>query len=364
VPLQKEFNLTEFWVTTIPLLGYILMGVGAVPAGIITDRYGARPVLLTFFIFVGISCCAAALASSVWALVGALTLLGATASLYHPTGLAFISHGVEKRGHALGIHGVAGSIGLGGGAMGLWMASMGSWRAAYWLVAIMAFACAIGFFFLHIDVPRGGVKRSKSEQMPPDQRAKIIKLMILLYAATMLSGFNYRSLMTALPTYLTAESSGVYTGTGNAHLVLIVFLIGGFGQYMSGRAADNINPVRLYLGLIAFSVPLALVLAFSAGVGHFAAIAAMALALVHFSTQPAENILIAKYSPAHLRSTSYGLKFLVTFGLGALGAPCVGFMWRQTGTLAWTFVLFGAIAVLVTIVILALAKTESQVDRA
>lgn len=363
VPLKEEFELTKFWVTTIPLLGYILMGVGAVPAGLITDRYGARPVLLVFFIMTGVSSAAAAMAPNVWALVAALTALGATASLYHPTGLAFISHGVEKRGHALGIHGVAGSLGLGGGAIGLWMASMGSWRAAYWLIALVAFASAVAFYVLHADVPPSETAHSKQDRMTPAHRSKIIKIMILLYAATMLSGFNYRSLMTALPTYLTAESSGAYLGAGKAHLVLLVFLIGGIGQYVSGRVADHISPVRLYLALIAISVPLALLLALSAGVGYFGASTAMALALFHFSTQPAENILIAKYSPPRLRSTSYGLKFLVTFGIGALGAPCVGFLWNETGTLAWTFVVFAAVAVIVTAIVLVLARTEAKVAR-
>jgi predicted MFS family arabinose efflux permease len=243
------------------------------------------------------------------------------------------------------------------------MASLGSWRAAYWLIAAVAFASAAAFYFLHIDVPRVEKRRTDEGHPTPDHRARVIKLMLLLYAATMLSGFNYRSLMTALPTYLTAESAGVYSGTGKAHIVAIVFLIGGFGQYVSGRAADTVSPVRLYLGLIAFSVPLALLLALTGGLGQFAALTAMALALIHFSTQPAENILIASYSPAHIRSTSYGLKFLVTFGLGALGAPCVGFMWTKTGTLAWTFVVFAAVAVIVTTIILAIARTEATVTQ-
>ena len=185
-------------------------------------------------------------------------------------------------------------------------------------------------------------------------------LLALLYLAMMLSGFNYRALMTALPTYLTAEASGVYLGTGTGVAVLAVFLVGGAGQFFGGRWADRGHAIGLYVSLVALSVPLALLLAWSAGVGPFAVLTAMALATVHFSTQPIENLLIARHTPARLRSTSYGFKFLVTFGVGALGAPVVGLLWRQTGTLAWSFVLFAGVGVVVTGIVLMLVRRMAQ----
>ncbi|MHC4697346.1 MAG: MFS transporter, partial [Planctomycetota bacterium] len=360
VPLQREFDLTEFWVTALPLLGYMLMGVGAVPAGLIADRWGARPVLAVYFWLTGLACAVAALAPNAWIFAGALTVLGAAVSLYHPTGLALISHGVERRGLALGIHGIAGSLGLAGSAFGLLMASVGSWRTAYWIIAGAAIACAIVFQFFPIHdgwTTRTPTRLETSARVPGRGSTKFL---VLLYLAMALSGLNYRSLMTALPTYLTAESSGVYTGVGSGGIVLMVFLFGGLGQYLSGRLADWVNPIRLYVALVVASVPLAVLFALSAGVGAMGAAAAMALALVHFGTQPAENVLIAEHTPARARSTSYGIKFLVTFGLGALGAPAVGFLWRTTGTLAWTFVLFAAVAVVVAGVILLLANAFAQ----
>jgi hypothetical protein len=104
------------------------------------------------------------------------------------------------------------------------------------------------------------------------------------------------------------------------------------------------------------SIPLALLLAASGGVGGMAAGISMGLAFVHFGTQPAENLLIARMTPSSVRSTSYGVKFLVTFSIGALGAPVVGVLWKNTGTLAWTFVLFAAVAIIVTGIVLALTQ--------
>ncbi len=365
VPLQREFDLTEFWVTVLPLSGYVLMGVGAVPAGLMADRWGARPVLGVYFFLTGLGCAAAALAPNAWVFAGALTVLGAAVSLYHPTGLALISHGVEKRGLALGIHGIGGSLGLAGSSFGLLMASAGSWRAAYWILSGVAMVCAVVFSLLRIDDGRGEAPtaraRARASGVAPGRG--LVSLLVLLYLAMMLSGFNYRSLMTALPTYLTAESSGVYVGVGSSGVVFAVFLFGGLGQYLAGRFADHTSPLRLYVGCVVASVPLALLLALSAGVGNIAAATAMALAVVHFGTQPAENVLLAEYTPARVLSTSYGIKFLVTFGLGALGAPAAGLLWKTTGTLAWTFVVFAAVAVLVAGLIFLLAKEVARHER-
>jgi MFS family permease len=356
IPLKREFDLSAFWVTMLPLVGYILMGLGALPAGLAVDRWGTRRVLGAYFLLTGVACGMAATAPNAWVFAGALSLLGAAVSLYHPTGLTLISHGVRRCGLALGIHGIAGSLGLAGSSFGLLVASMGSWRIAYWIICGVAFVLAAAFWVLAVSTEQASHESKGGAGSTWKLPSEVFKLLVLLYVAMALSGFNYRSLMTALPTYLTAASSGVYAGVGSSGIVFAVFLFGGLGQFLSGRFADRFSPVSLYVFLVTVSVPLALLLAFSAGIGRFGAGTAMALALFHFGTQPVENLLIARHTPSSLRGMSYGLKFLVTFGLGALGAPVVGYFWERTGTLAWTFVIFAGVAVVVASVILRLAR--------
>jgi len=293
-------------------------------------------------------------------MAAALTCLGAAVSLYHPAGLALISQGIRRSGRALGIHGIAGSIGLAGGWFGMQMAILGSWRAAYGITSAIALVMAVLVALLCPVIPRGTVSTVNSanqqRQAPSAESAQSASrgLMILLYAAMMLSGFNYRTLMTALPTYLTANSPGNYSLGAGDWIVLLVFVAGGISQYATGRIADVRQPMRLYRFLIAASVPCALLLALSGGVGHVALIFAVLLALVHFGTQPIENLLIARHTPQRLRGTSYGIKFVLTFGLGALAVPLVGRLWEVTGTLAYSFVTFAAVALLVTVLVVRL----------
>ncbi len=349
-PLRLEFGLSRFWITNLPFIGFVLMGVGAVPAGLLADRFGPRRILTVYFAATFLACSAAALAKGPLTLTLSLTLLGASVSLYHPSGLSMISQGIRSRGKALGIHGMAGCIGLVGSSIGLWAVAMGSWRFAYWTLAIIAaVGCAATRIVTAKPIAEYHTQKSTSANVQsPVVQTGIPAILILLYVAMMLGGFNYRTLTTALPTYLMSGSAGSYKQAGS--LIFFVFASGGIGQLLVGRLADRKSPLTLYVSLVATTVPLALMLALTGGGGRIAVPCAMALAFVSLGVQPVENLLIAQYTAAKRRSLSYGLKFLLTFGVGALGAPAVGAIWEHFD-LRWAFVLIAAIAIICTLLV-------------
>ncbi len=352
-PLRAEFGLTGFQVSALPVIGYVLMGVGALPAGYFTDRWGPKPMLVTYFISTALACVFAALATSAFTFAVALTLLGAAVSLYHPTGLAMISHGLEKRGQAMGVHGIAGSIGLCGGAFAMFLAELWNWRVGYWVMGGVSILSLVVMLCLPIELQEDTGDAVEPNAPSTEPRKPPLRLLVFLFVPMMLSGINYRAVMTALPTYL---AGGDDNSTLTKLLLFLVFIAGGASQFIMGRRADRSHPSKLYAALIAISVPLALILAWTGGGSLIAIAVAVALAVVHFGTQPVENLLIAEHTPRSLRSVSYGLKFTLTFGLGPVAVPLVGYMWDATGTLAWTFVLFAAIAVVVAVMIMQLVK--------
>lgn len=351
--LQAEFDLTGLQVTSLPVIGYVLMGAGALPAGYFTDRFGPKPMLTVYFASTALSCVAAALAPNAIAFAVALIFVGAAVSLYHPTGLAMISHGFEKRGQAMGIHGIAGSFGLCGGAIAGLLANLWNWRLAYWVMAAVAMASLVVLLIMPIALRDDPRKDAKVEQSAAEPRRAPKLLLVLLFVPMMLTGINYRAIMTALPTYLSGDGGDSML---KSTLVILVFLAGGASQFLMGRHADRTHPSKLYANMMAASIPLALILAWSGGGSYFAIGAALALAIVHFGTQPIENLLIAEHTPPSLRSMSYGLKFTLTFGIGPVAVPLVGYLWDVTGTLAWTFVFFAGVALIVAILIMQLVK--------
>jgi MFS family permease len=335
--LMAEFDLSKDHVTLLGLCGFVLFGVGAVPTGIASDRWGARRVLILYFFWLAAAATLVALATSPWTLAAALTFLGAALSLYHPAALAMLTHGCRHRGHAMGINGVAGNVGVAGGpALGILCASYGHWRLAYVLVAGLSLLSGLAMLMFPID-ETPVTPATQDDAPPPVQR--VAPGLWLLFAAMLLGGLNYRSLMTALPTYLSETGSLVPASM----LTFAVLMVGGIGQYAGGHFADRTRVTLLYVGLITFTLLPALVLAHSAAV---AVPAAMFLAIGMFAQQPIENIILAQTTPARRRSTFFGLKFILTFGVGAVGTQLVGIIWQETGSLGPVFDVFALNALL------------------
>ncbi len=76
-------------------------------------------------------------------------------------------------------------------------------------------------------------------------------------------------------------------------------------------------------------------------------VACMIMAIFLFGLQPAENSSLADATSRGRRGLSYGTKFAMTFGIGALGAPLVGFLWEEFNDLGSVFfVIAGSAAVM------------------
>src|SRR5436305_1478893 len=134
--VMREFGLRPDHAADLALLGYVLLGVGAIPMGAWADAWGPTRVMQLYFLLMAVTAVGVAFSQETWHLVVTLTALGLAASIYHPAALTMISLGVTRRGRAMGINGVAGSVGQ---ALGPWlgkeMADLGHWRAAYLILA-------------------------------------------------------------------------------------------------------------------------------------------------------------------------------------------------------------------------------------
>ena len=207
---DTELDLTIDQATLLPVPGLVLYGMGALPTGIFTDRFGSRKALSIYFLAVMVACLAIYFAGNARELCLGLTLLGAAISIYHPASLAMLSLGCAKRGRAMGINGVAGSLGVAIGlALGLLVITRYSWRATYLIIAglaLLGFFCSLAMQF-KLTVVEPSPKKSHSSYGEP------LVLLPLLFVAMLVGGFNYRCLTTVLPAYLSGtgetESGGI-----------------------------------------------------------------------------------------------------------------------------------------------------------
>jgi len=338
----SAFGVTEAALGTLVGAGYVLFGVGALPGGVLADRYGARRLIAACLVGMGGSFVALGLAPGLWAIGAALVLWGAAASVYHPAALALISTGVRRRGRGLAWHGIAGNVGIAGGPLATALLLLAfDWQTVALLLALPAFGAAVMAGRASFD-ETAAVEADASTAPGPDGLGALwtrsatlfTASFVVVFAAAALSGLYYRGVLTFLPDLLTplvamdlpidvAPGRYVYAG---------LLTVGIGGQYAGGRLTEWGRPARGLagaFGALAVVAALFLPVAETGTTGLVAASAVLGFSL--FVIQPLYQATVAEYSPAEARGLSYGYTYLAVFGVGALGATLAGTLLQVAG---------------------------------
>jgi predicted MFS family arabinose efflux permease len=289
-------------------------------------------LLILYFLGTAISGLLVGLAPTFAAFVIGMALLGLSSSIYHVAGPTLISHFSGRAGKAFGIHGVAGSAGITLAPLiaGV-LATLISWRAAY-LALIVPALIGGALLLLDREIPYSHAA-GNPHSAEQNGGARRLTLVLLLLVMTV-NGFVYRAFLTMFPTYISqsipvGQISPVLSG---GVLATIILGFGMIGQYVGGEVADRMDRFRLYTILIVVSVPLLLLVGFTTqwillGV-------AVVFSVFYFPLQPVENIILGTYVPPKLVSSVFGAKFILTFGVGSVGAVFSGYIAESLNTSA------------------------------
>jgi MFS family permease len=365
IPLMISLKMSLTDVLKLSFLMYLLFGLGALPWGIISDRYGNRKSLIIFFFGCGAGAFLTASSQSGTSLMLSLAVIGFFASIYHPAGMGLISRGVKNRGMALGINGVAGNIGLVSApfAAGLLNWLIG-WKMTY--IFIGAFSLLWGIIMLLVSIDETPLHdEGKAAQGLPDANNNNLKYFLILCVIMTLAGLAYRANSVVLPAYLEFKASFLWNFFKNIHitnlegmktmaatlLVSSVYLVGIFGQLAGGKLADKYDLRWMYLIFHGLSLPFVILV----GVFSEQLLVVSAAVYVFFALgmQPIENSLVAKFTPNKWRSTGYGIKFILVFGVGSLAVYLVGWI-KDIWNLDAVYFFAGGLIALLSITILIL----------
>ncbi len=290
--------------------GYFLFGAGALPVGILTDRTRAKWVVRAGVLGIGPAMMLVSLAQPGVSLVLALALVGILASLYHPAGLSLISRTIRLRGSALGINGVVGNLGIASAPLlTAWVANEWGWRNAYLALGALLFFLGLAVSLRKIEEPEAGAVTRDEHQRLPWER---LKLFLILMCAMTMAGLTYRAVTVAQPAYFEEQVQWISYGAATS----LVYLLGTLGHLFGGRLADRYDLRIVYLLFHAASLPF--VIWMSAASGSLLLGVSTLFLFFSLGMQPIENSLVARFTPDRWRSTGYGLKFTVTFSIGAL----------------------------------------------
>jgi MFS family permease len=403
----RDYSVIDLGLTTIPVttaslgvmvgVGFALFGLGALPGGVLVDRFGSKRLIVGCLFGMSGSFALLAVSPNLAVVAMALAFWGAAASVYHPAGLSLISTGVERRGTGFAYHGIAGNLGIGFGPfLTAVLLLFFDWHVVAGLLALPAFAAAILATRANVEekaavaTTDGGDRTEETDSTPDGQSdggdagskastdissfaaffAQSKRLFVggfaLVFALVMFSGLYYRGVTTFLPELIgdvigiepvpissilpSTLLPGSVAATPTLDVELFVYAglltIGVFGQYVGGKLTDRIPTERgLVVGFSALTlVAIAFLPVASLGVVPLLVICAL-LGFFLFLVQPFYQATVAEYTPPGLRGLSYGFTYLGVFGVGALGGAIAGYILAVATPTALFYVLGGFAAV-------------------
>lgn len=346
MPLSRDLGIPVSEVVGLSFWMYFLYGVLAALWGWISDKWGHKPALGAGLIIAGVGLVMAGVYPSLSMLAISFALVGAGCSSYHPAGTALVSQGIKERGHALGITGIWGSVGMAlvPFSLGLFNFLIG-WRGGLMIVGVFGILLGIAGLFAPFYIEKGS-DRMQTEQLP-ERTART--LFIIFAVAMVFGGFLFRSFTLILPTFLEYRlgdiseqvrlwvsehiipiegSTAFNTLTANI-VATFVYVVGIVGQWIGGRAADRFSLKHTYFFFFLAALPFLLAIIFFKSWVLIPASGLFVLFLL--GMQPVENSLVAFLTPAKWRSIGFGLKFTLVFGAGAFGVKLVSFVEKTAG---------------------------------
>ncbi|MGM0448347.1 MAG: MFS transporter [Methanobacteriota archaeon] len=398
-----EFSTTAAALGVVVTLGYGLFGVGALPGGVLVDRFGSKPLILACLAGMAGSFLLVSLAPTLPVLAAAIAIWGLTASVYHPAGLSLLSKSIEQRGTALGYHGIGGNLGIALGPLATALLLLAfDWRLATAALALPAAAVAAYGVTVDVDAAlspadaaedgsagdggaagegrsnedsAGGTKGEVSlSSIAADTRLLIAGGFLVVFAFVTFSGLYYRTFLTFLPDLLgdvlgglvdiqLVDPSSPYADQFDVgrYLYVAVLTVGVLGQYLGGRIADRVPPERGLIAVMGVLSVLALLFILATGaVATFLAVS-LALGVALFTVQPLSQATVAAYSPSEARGLSFGYTYVGIFGIGALGSTLAGTVLTRAGPRE-LFVVLAVIAALGALSAVAVTRFATRRD--
>lgn len=332
-------ELTPLW-----SLGALLVGLAAVPAGWLSDRWSTVGMMVVFFLGLGGAGIACALADSKTLLWLGLSAIGLFSAIYHPVGIPWVVKNAVARGKALGVNGIFGVIGvaIAGGVAGT-LSDLFSWRAAFLVPSAL---CILAGLALLVCWRRGLVSEGVAERMTGSHKPSkgdMLRVFIVLTVSMTVMGLIFQAMQTAMPKLFELRLGGTLSGlfgegaTGPGIAVAIAYSVGGIMQLIGGHLVDRYPLKRIYVGSLFLQVLVLLVIAQSTGL-PLIALAAMSAAL-STGALPAENMLLARYSPKKYPGLAFGAKYVLAFGTAPLAIWAAAWVLETSGEYTW--LLFG-----------------------
>ena len=175
----------------------------------------------------------------------------------------------------------------------------------------------------------------------------------MLLSITCLS-FVYQILQTSLPKVIDirlADSLDLST-SDIGYIIAAIYIVSGLMNYIGGILTDKYSEKLIYaIGIIGQGILLLLIVSLT---NHWLIVLSLALVAFNSSVLPAENLLLAKFSPEKYQSLVYGIKFIVSFTVGPIALIMISSSYDLTGEFGVLYLIFGFVMIMTFLIVLSL----------
>lgn len=324
--IKEDFLLNNFQIGVISAVPPLSQAIFSIPAGWISDRFGAKKVIAGSILMAAIGALIAGFSITPWMYVVSAVLLTLTSTFYHPPAHSYSARSAspDDRSKAMGFLNAGGTFGIAIGPLSVSvLIGLGlAWRQTYqfWVIPII-----LGLVLLYLVKTDPRAERNavpdEGAEIDPDEPTSLLTQEFLLYIASRgVRMFGSWMVSPFLSIYLTeirgwsVVQVGLMLGVSGV-LGLVASPLGGF---LASRLGEK-RWVILSLGiattffLAAFFVP---------GVYPFMAMY-LFYRLFGIMAMPGQASITARLSPPSQIGMGYALTFMPSSVTGVV-APMVG----------------------------------------
>ena len=356
--IEKEWSISYDQLIRLWIFGALLIGLGAIPFGWLSDRWSRSGTMTIMFIGMGLASILCGFSTSIPFLFISLSLLGLFCSIYHPVGIPWVINSANKQGKALGINGIFGGVGIGSGALVAGtLTDLLNWQLAFILPGFISIF--IGFVLIYlIFINKISYKNFIIKNIKQDRsRNEMILIACIMLLSMFALGLSFHNTQTALPKVFEIRIDNI-NSIQIGFMIGIIYFISGATTFVGGLLADQFNLKKIYLIGIFMQFPCYLGIAYISG--YSLVILCILAAIFNASILPTENLLLSKFTPQKYHGIVYGIKFILAFGSGPISVFLISEIYSITLEFTYLFLINAVMMALVSVFIIFLPIQSSQ----
>ena len=379
-PMEEAMGWSRSSISSVGLLNWVVMGLGGVLAGFVSDRIGTRAVVLVGSGLLGLGLVLSSQVTALWQLYVTFGILvaGGVSAFYVPLTVLAIRWFGDRRGMAASVV----SAGNGAGILLLspltrWLVNELDWRMAFLILGDLAWLVVIPAALLLRDAPstlegwavgqRGLVLAAGASKWPPlsphgghpaESRPVGVRPGVIFrswpFWAIALTHFACCAAHSGPIFHLVTHAidQGVARMSA-ASLLGLSGLSSIFGRVGTGIVADRVGAKPTLIVALTLQALTVFAFLFVRDLGPLSALT-FVFGVAYGASMPLYALVTREYFGEQALGTAFGAVFFIScigMGLGSFGG---GFLYDALGSYAWLFLASGAIGTMAVAMAVAL----------